>query len=102
MFRNYVASQGIWDCPDQDQEIWAKHIIETEMFQMTSKEPMELIDEERGNLLDLEDVLESKHIHDSGDLTEDANEDNLEQLVNLVESPVLDLVIVSYILNARG
>ena len=29
--------QGIWDCPDQDQEVGAKHINETEMFQMTSR-----------------------------------------------------------------
>ena len=28
--------QGIWDCPDQDQEVGAKHIKEIEMFQMTS------------------------------------------------------------------
>ena len=35
--------QGIWDCPDQDQEVGAKHINGTEMFQMTSREPMEPI-----------------------------------------------------------
>ena len=38
--------QGIWDCPDQ--EVGAKHINEIEMFQMTSREPMEPIDEELG------------------------------------------------------
>ena len=50
MFRNCVALekdfeqvnfikmriQGIWDYPDQDQEVRAKHINETEGFQMTS------------------------------------------------------------------
>ena len=55
MFRNFVALekdpdqvnfikmriQAIWDCSDQDQEVGAKHINETEMFQMTSREPME-------------------------------------------------------------
>ena len=35
--------QDIWDCPDRDQEVGAKHINETEMFQMTSREPMEPI-----------------------------------------------------------
>ena len=54
------------------------------------------------NLVDLEDILESEHIHNSVEGIQDANEDNLEQSVNPVEPPVLDLVIVSYILNARG
>ena len=53
--------QGIWDCPNQDQEVGAKHINETEMFRMTSREPMESIDEERGDLVDLEDALGSEH-----------------------------------------
>ena len=44
--------QGIWDCPDQDQEVGAKHINETTMFQMTCREPMEPIDEEARNLVD--------------------------------------------------
>ena len=44
--------QGIWDCPDQDQEVGAKHINKTEMFQMTCREPMEPIDEEARNLVD--------------------------------------------------
>ena len=79
MFRNSVALekdpeqvnfikmriQGIWDCPNQDQEVGAKHINETEMFQMTSREPMEPIDEEVGDLVELEDVLESEHTNDS-------------------------------------
>ena len=56
--------QGIWDCPDQDQEVGAKHINETEMFQMASREPMEPIDEEAGVLGDLEDVSESEQTQD--------------------------------------
>ena len=48
--------QGIWDCPNQDQEVGTKHINETKMFQMTYWEPMEPIDEEAGDLVDLEDV----------------------------------------------
>ena len=71
MFRNSVALekdpeqvnfikmriQGIWDYLDQDQEVGAKHINETQMFQMSSREPMEPKDEEVGDLVDLEDVV---------------------------------------------
>ena len=51
--------QGIWDYPDQDQEVGIKHINKTEMFQMTSREPMEFIDEEAGDLVHLKDELRS-------------------------------------------
>ena len=61
----------LWDCPDQDQEVGAKHIKETEMFQMTSREPMEPIDEEVGVLGDLEDVSESEQTQESADYTEE-------------------------------
>ena len=54
---------------------------------MTSKEPMEPIDEEAGDLVDLEDVLESQHPH------EYANEENLEQIANPEEPPLLDLLL---------
>ena len=84
MFWNYVALekdpeqvnfikiniQGIWDCPDQDQEVGAKHINEIEMFQLTSREPMEPIDEDGGNLVNLNDVLESGQTQDSIEQTE--------------------------------
>ena len=52
---------------DQEQEVGAKHINETEMFQMTSREPMEPIDEEAGVLGDLEDVSESEQTQDTAD-----------------------------------
>ena len=52
--------QGIWDCPDQDQEVGAKHINETEMFQLTSRELMEPIDENGGDLVDLK--VKMKHL----------------------------------------
>mgnify|MGYP000055280134 CR=1 FL=1 len=57
--------QGIWDCPDQDQEVGAKHINETKMFQMTSRETMEIMDEEAGDLVDLEDESEFEQTHES-------------------------------------
>mgnify|MGYP000721700939 CR=1 FL=1 len=64
--------QGIWGCPDQDQEVGAKHNNETERFQITSREPMEPIDEEARDLVDLEDVSKSKHTHDSTEHVGDA------------------------------
>ena len=84
--------QGIWDCPDQDQEVGAKHINETEMFQTISREPMEPIDEEAGNLLDLEDVLEFEHANDSVERTKDANDKNVEQTTNF-EPHLPDLLL---------
>ena len=81
---------GIWDCPDQ--EVGAKHINETEMFQMTSREPMEPIDEEAGELVDLEDVTQFEHTSDSGEPGDDTNKNSLEQ--SAPEEPsVPDLLI---------
>ena len=84
--------QGIWDCPDQDQEVGAKHINETEMFQMTSREPMEPIDEEAGDLVELEDVSESEHTNDSTQRTNEANEDNPDERANPEETALPDLL----------
>ena len=55
---------------------------------MTSIEPMEPVDEEEGNLVDLEDVSESDHAHNSSKRIEDTNEDNVNQIVDLVEPPL--------------
>ena len=55
------------------------------MFQMTSKEPMEPINEEAGDLLDLEDVSESEHTHESTEHTDEANEDNVDRRVSREE-----------------
>ena len=85
--------QGIWDCPDQDQEVGAKHINETEMFQMTSREPMEPIDEEAGVLGDLEDVSESEQTQDTADQTEEDKGDNPEHSASPVQPVVPDLLL---------
>ena len=85
--------QGIWDCPDQDQEVGAKHINETQMFQMTSQKPMEPIDIEVGDLVDLEDVSESEHANEAIERTEDVNEENVEQKMDQVEAPLPDLLL---------
>ena len=83
--------QGIWDCPDQDQEVGAKHINETEMFQLTSREPMEPIDEEGGDLVDLEDVPESEQTQDSAEQTEQV--DTTQLSADLGEQPLPDLLM---------
>ena len=85
--------QGIWDCPDQDQEVRVKHINKTEMFRMTSQEPMEAIDDEARDLVDLEDVSESEHANKSTERTEDVNEDNVEQTMDHVEPPLPNLLL---------
>ena len=85
--------QGIWDCPDQDQEVGAKHINETEMFQMTSREHMEPIDEEAGVLGDLEDVPESEQTQDTADQTEEDKGENPERSASPVQPVVPDLLL---------
>ena len=84
--------QGIWGCPDQDQEVGAKHINETQMFQMTFREPVEPIDEDAGHLVELEDVLESEHTNDSTQCTDEANEDNPDERANPKETALPDLL----------
>ena len=84
--------QGIWDCPDQDQEVGAKHINETKRFQITSREPMEPIDEV-ADLVNLEDVSQFEHTHDSVEHLGNANDDNLEQLTLPQEPATPDLFI---------
>ena len=83
--------QGIWDYPDQDQEVGAKHINETEMFQLASREPMEPINEEGCDLVDLEDAPGSDQIQDSVEETEHVDATPL--LVDLGEQPIPDLLM---------
>ena len=46
---------GIWECPDADQEVGAKHVGDTERYQCASREPMPPLANEAGELGDLED-----------------------------------------------
>ena len=85
--------QGIWDCPNQDQEVGVKHINETKMFQMTSREPMEPIDQEVGDLGDLEDVSEFEHTQETTDHTDDEKGGNPDQRVSPEEPVVPDLLL---------
>ena len=59
--------QGIWDCPDQDQEV--------------------------GVLGDLEDVSESEQTQDTVDQTEEDKGDNLEHSASPVQPVVPDLLL---------
>ena len=53
---------------------------------MTSREPMEPVDEEAGDLVELEYVLECEHTNDSTERTNElANEDNPDERANLEE-----------------
>ena len=46
---------GIWECPDADQEVGAKHIGDTERVQTASREPMPPLASEAGELGELND-----------------------------------------------
>ena len=53
---------------------------------------MEHIDEEVGDLVDLEDVPKFKHINDSTEHIDEANEDNPNQIANPEEPPLPNLL----------
>ena len=49
--------KALWECPDQDEEVGAKHIADTERFQAASREPIPPLAGEPGELIDLDDEL---------------------------------------------
>ncbi len=69
MFRNCISLEkdeaqvsfikmrinGIWECPDADQEVGAKHVGDTERVQSASREPMPPLADEAGELGELND-----------------------------------------------
>ena len=71
LFRNVVALEkdeeqvnfinmrlrALWECPDQDEEVGAKHIADTERFQPASREPIPPLAGEPGELVELDDDL---------------------------------------------
>ena len=63
------------------------------MFQMTSREPMEPVVEEAGDLVELEDVLEFEHTNDSIERTDESNEDNLDEGANAEEPALPNLLL---------
>ena len=46
----------LWECPDQDKEVGAKHIAEGERFQAASREPIPPF-REPGEIIELDDEL---------------------------------------------
>ena len=71
LFRNTVALEkdeeqvvfinmrikALWECLDQDEEVGAKHIVDTEKFQPASREHIPLLAGEPGELIELDDEL---------------------------------------------
>ena len=49
--------KALWECPDQDEEVGAKHIADTERFQQASREPIPPLGDEPGELIELDDYL---------------------------------------------
>ena len=49
--------QALWDYPDQDKEVGAKHIAKGERFQPASREPIPPLVGEPGELIELDDEL---------------------------------------------
>ena len=71
LFRNTVALEkdeeqvcfinmrikALWECPDQDEEVGAKHIADTEWFQAASPERIAPLAGEPRELIELDDDL---------------------------------------------
>ena len=79
LFWNYVALEkdeeqvklinmrlrALWECPDQDEEVGAKHIADTKRFQPASREPIPPLAGEPRELVELEDELTENTMVDS-------------------------------------
>ena len=86
---------GIWECPDADQEVGARHVGHTEKYQLASSEPMPPLANESGELGELEDepmhdLLGEENVHVDDDMsnpveegTTTMEEDNIEDLALL-------------------
>ena len=49
--------KALWECPDQDEEVGAKNLADTERFQPASREPIPPLAGEPGELIELDDEL---------------------------------------------
>ena len=49
--------KALWECPNQDEEVRAKHIAEGERFQAASREPIPPLAGEPRELIELDDEL---------------------------------------------
>ena len=71
LFRNIVALEkdkdhvifikmrinALWECPNQDNEVSLKHIVDTERVQPASREPIPPLPGEPRELIELDDEL---------------------------------------------
>ena len=71
------------------------------MFQITSREPVEPINEEAGVLSDLEDVLESEKTQDTADQTEEDKGDNPEHSASPIQLALRLVVFVEIVLYQK-
>ena len=76
---------GIWECPDADQEVGAKHVGDTERYQCASREPMPSLANEATELGELKDELMSNPT-----LLEEGEEENDDHSNQLDEGAALD------------
>ena len=49
--------KALQECPDQDDEVGAKNLVDTERFQPASREPIPPLAGEPGELIELDDEL---------------------------------------------
>ena len=52
-----MRTKALWECPDQDEEVGAKHIADTEWFQAASPERIAPLAGEPRELIELDDDL---------------------------------------------
>ena len=52
-----MERKALWECPDQDEEVGAKHIAKGERLQAASREPIPPLAGEPGELIELDDDL---------------------------------------------
>ena len=83
---------GIWECPDADQEVGAKHVGETERYQIASREPMPPLANEAGELGDLQDEpLSDPTMHGE---EENENSNQVEEGTTNLEDEDEDLALL--------
>ena len=49
--------KALWECPNQDEEVGAKHMADTKRFQIVPREAILLLADEPRELIDLDDDL---------------------------------------------
>ena len=77
--------KALWECPDQDEEVGAKHIAEGERFQAASLEPIPPLAGEQGELLEDPNVAsltkEDAETQNSEGSSQNNSEENDSELI---------------------